>query len=129
MIKIDTSGNIEVTRGNYLPLAVRTTNEVDGSPYIFKKGDTVKFTITEKGNCNAVVFEKRVTVSDEEKEKVDIVITADEMKIGELQSKPVEYWYEVELNPDTPEAQTIIGYTKANGAKIITLTPESGDKA
>lgn len=128
MIKIDANGNMEVTRGNYLPLTIRTTNKVDGSPYIFKVGDIIKFSITEKNKCDSVVFQKRVTVS-EESESIDVIITADEMKIGELQSKPVDYWYEVELNPDTPEAQTIIGYTKDDGPKILTLTPESGDKA
>ena len=127
IIKRDGNGNIEVNRGNYLPLRVSTTDNVTGSPYKFKANDVLKFTITEKGNCKAVVFQKRVTVP-EDCDSVDIVITADEMKIGEILSKPVVYWYEVELNPDTPEAQIIIGYTKAKGAKTLTLTPESGDK-
>ena len=127
MKKIDANGNIEITRGEYLPLTISTTDNKTGLPYTFQIGDVVKFSITEKNKCDSVVFEKRVTVS-EEAQSVPLIITADEMKIGSLQSKTVDYWYEVELNPDTPEAQTIIGYTKDKGAKILSLTPESGDK-
>lgn len=127
MKKIDANGNIEITRGEYLPLTISTTDNKTGLPYTFQINDVVKFSITEKNKCDSVVFEKRVTVS-EETQSVPLIITADEMKIGDLQSKTVDYWYEVELNPDTPEAQTIIGYTKDKGAKILSLTPESGDK-
>lgn len=127
MLKKDADGNIEITRGNILPLKVSTKDAKTGEPYTFKIGDIVKFSITEKKDCGAVVLEKRVEVL-EESTTVPIVVTADEMKIGELISKPEVYWYEVELNPDTPETQTIIGYTTAAGPKTITLTPESGDK-
>lgn len=51
---------------------------------------------------------------------------SEETRIGEVISKPTIYWYDVELNPDSPEAQTIIGYTVEDGPKTITLTPESG---
>lgn len=126
MLKKDDKGNLEITRGNMLPLTI-TTNNKDGSPYTFQKGDVVRFSIMEKKDCKSVVLQKDVEVI-EANEKVDITITADEMKIGDFISKPVEYWYEVELNPDKPNTQTIIGYTKKDGAKILTLTPESGVK-
>lgn len=41
-------------------------------------------------------------------------------------NKPTDFWYEVELNPDTAP-QTIIGYDKETGAKIFRLYPEGGD--
>lgn len=39
----------------------------------------------------------------------------------------MDYWYEVELNPET-EAQTIIGYDE-DGPKIFRLYPEGDDEA
>ena len=125
MIRKDAKGNIEITRGDYLPLEI-TAKCKDGSYYTFKVGDVVRFSIMEKGNCNSVVLRKSVTVN-EEASVVVIEVSSEEMKIGGLINKPVQYWYEVELNPNTPKTQTIIGYTKEQGAKILTLTPESGD--
>lgn len=49
----------------------------------------------------------------------------DETKIGEYISKPKEYWYEIELNPET-YPQTIIGYDE-DGPKVLILYPEGGD--
>ena len=59
-------------------------------------------------------------------EKVDILLTGEEMKIGELISKPKDYWYEIELNPLT-NPQTIVGYDE-DGAKVFRLFPEGGDE-
>jgi hypothetical protein len=59
----------------------------------------------------------------EEAELVEIELTSEDTRIGEVISKPVDYWYEVELNPDT-KPQTIIGYDK-DGAKVFKLYPES----
>lgn len=125
MIIKDSKGNLEVTRGNYLPLTI--TTEIDGSPYVFKVGDVVRFSITEENNCERVLLRKEVTIS-EESESATIIIPSQEMRFGRVISEPVTYWYEVELNPDKPEAQTIIGYTVQDGPKLITLTPESGGK-
>lgn len=126
MLKKDASGNIEVTRGDFLPLKVSTKDAKTGQPYVFHVGEVLRFTITERKECGEVLLEKYVTVT-EEGETVPIIIPADDMKIGELINKPTIYWFEVELNPDTPETQTIIGYTTAQGPKTITLMPESGD--
>ena len=46
----------------------------------------------------------------------------DDMKIGEMLNKQVEYWYEIELNND----ETIIGYDD-DGAKKLILYPEGAD--
>lgn len=127
MAIIDSNFNIETNRGSMLTLNIKTQNKTDGTPYIFKLGDVIRFRIMEKGKCENVVLQKDVQVS-EEGENVPLTIPSEEMKIGSIISKPVEYWYEVELNPDTSSAVTILGYTKAGGARILTLTPEGGDK-
>ena len=118
--------HIEVTRGNILPLLVDALDE-SGRLYQFKEDDVLRFTIMQAKNVDNVFLQKDFTI-DEVATQKEIVITADEMKIGELKSKPVIYWYEIELNPDTPNTQTIVGYTKDEGPATLTLTPEGGDK-
>ena len=127
MAKIDSNYNIETNRGNILPLTIKQKLKDDGSIIKFKIGDMVRFTIMEKNNCNNVIVQKDIVVENES-ESITIIVPAEEMKIGEVISQPVEYWYEVELNPNSSEATTILGYTKENGAKILTLCPEGGDK-
>lgn len=121
----DKKGNIEHTRGDILPLGISTTND-DGSDYIFKVGDVVRFSIYKQGDCSCVELQKDVVVNEATKE-VLIDLTKEDTRIGELISEPVVYNYEVELNPDT-RPQTIIGYTLKDGAKLFTLTPEAGNK-
>lgn len=53
-------------------------------------------------------------------------ITSNETKIGNIINRPVIYWYEIVVNPDT-NAQTIIGYDDG-GAKEFILYPEGGDE-
>ena len=127
MAKIDADYNIEVNRGNMLCLSVKTINKQTGLPYIFQVNDVVRFKVMVKKQCDEVVLQKDVKVT-EVCNAVPITITSDEMKIGEIINKPVDYWYEVELNPDTPSTVTILGYTKEAGPKILSLTPEGGDK-
>lgn len=57
---------------------------------------------------------------------VTIPLESAETKLGGLASKPVEYWYEVELNPDTAP-QTIVGYGP-RGPKRLIVYPEGGDR-
>ena len=122
---IDKKGNIEHTRGDVLPLDITFTNE-DETDYVFKKGDVVRFKVFKKKDCNCVEIQKDVVV-ETETTIVPIDLTKEDTKIGELINKPVEYWYEVELNPDTAP-QTPIGYTVSEGAKLFVLTPEGADK-
>lgn len=125
MYKID-KGNIYVTRGDMLPLAIDILNS-DKTPYIFKKGDVIGIKIIEKENMNNVIVEKRFTV-EEECESFDIDLLSEDTRIGEIINEPEEYWYEIELNPDTDITNTIIGYTKEKGAPIFVLLPEGGKK-
>ena len=117
--------NIQVTRGNHMPLTVTTKNS-DGTNYVFQLDDTLRFKVFEKKNVNNVFLTKDFSVN-EVSEEITIELTADDMKIGELIDKATDYWYEIELNPDTPKTQTIIGYEK-NLPAILTLLPEGGDK-
>lgn len=119
--------NIDITRGNILPLTIDTKNKEGDSLYEFQVGDVVRFTIMENGNVNNVLLQKDFTITEPTIE-AEIVITANEMKLGEASSEAVKYWYEVELAPDTDYTQTIIGYDLEEGAAILTLLPEGGDK-
>lgn len=119
--------NIIVTRGNILPLTIGALNK-NGSRYKFNIDDVLRFKITEAKKVDKVVFQKDFTVSEASTE-MDVTLTANEMKIGPLSSKPIDYWYEVELNPDTVNTQTIIGYSKLDGPAILTILPEGGDKS
>lgn len=119
--------NISITRGNVLPLTIDTINERNNTPYEFQVGDVIRFTIMEAGNVKNILLQKDFKVKETGTE-TDIVITANEMKIGELSSEKVKYWYEIELAPDTDFTQTIIGYDIEEGAAILTILPEGGDK-
>lgn len=110
---------IKVNRGDVLNLSLSTELE-DGSTYTFHNGDKIVFSIYEKGKMsdNAVLIKEINVVT--ETETVDIGLTNEETKIGELINKPVTYWYEVELN----DQYTIIGYDDETGAKEFVLYPE-----
>ena len=119
--------HIDITRGNILPLTIDTKNKEGDSLYEFQVGDIVRFTIMESGNVNNILLQKDFEITEPTTE-AEIVITANEMKIGEVSSEAVKYWYEVELAPDTDYTQTIIGYDLEEVAAILTLLPEGGDK-
>ena len=124
---LDINGkNIDITRGNILSLEIDAKNTTDSTSYEFQVGDIIRFKVMEDGNVKNIFLEKDFTI-EEVSSKTNIVITANEMKIGELSSDPVKYWYEIELNPDTDYTQTIIGYDLEEGAAILTLLPEGGD--
>lgn len=118
--------NIEVTRGDMLPLVVTNLNK-DKTNYIFKTGDVVRIKVFQKENVKNVVLSKDFEV-EEETIEVDVILTSTDTKIGELIDEPTEYWYEIELNPDTDYTNTIIGYSKEDGAPQFWLLPEGGDQ-
>lgn len=126
MLKIE-GKNIQITRGDILPLTISAENDIDGKEYQFQIGDVVRFKIYEKGNVDTVFLEKDFSV-EEATIELQITLTSEEMKIEDLINSPKDYWYEIELNPDTAETQTIIGYDLEEGAAILTLLPEGGDK-
>lgn len=124
MFTISQDKTIHITRGDVANIAVKAHYD-DGSPYTFLTTDLIRFRIIKRKDCNCVVFAKDVTVS-EPTQSVTVHLTKNDTKIGDIVSKPVDYWYEVELNPDT-EPQTIIGYDR-DGEKIFRLYPEGSDR-
>ena len=120
MFTINDDLSIYITRGDILLFNV--TADEKGEEYKFQPGDVVRFTVYEKKACNCVVLQKDFPVM-EETGYVQIFLDENDTRIGNLISKPVDYWYEIELNPMTAP-QTIIGYDE-NGAKVFKLYPEA----
>ena len=123
MFKINDDLSINITRGDIAVFTVNALNE-DGEHYLFQKGDVLRIKVTEKKACENVMFQKDFAV-EEETEQVELTLTEEDTKIGEVISKPTDYWYEIELNPSI-NPQTIIGYDE-DGAKIFKLFPEGKD--
>lgn len=126
MLKIK-GKNIEITRGNVLPIKVTAGDDATKSDYEFKVDDVIRFKIFDKENVNNVHLQKDFII-EEACTETTIVMTAKEMKIGELTNKTQEYWWEIDLNPDTDYEQTIVGYEK-NSEATISILPEGGDKS
>lgn len=125
MFKIDkTDLSIHVTRGDSLFFGVKAKNE-SGDFYRFILGDLLRIKVYKKKNCSDVVVEKEFPVTIEGEEQ-QIYLSGTETKIGDVISKPTDYWYEVELNPYT-DPQTVIGYDE-DGARLFRLYPEGADK-
>lgn len=122
MFLINEDMSIYLTRGDAISFAISADS--GGKNYTFHAGDILRIKVFEKKACENVVLEKVFPVSVES-ERVEIVLTKEDTKIGEVISKPVDYWYEVELNPFT-NPQTIIGYDDA-GPKVFRLLPEGAD--
>lgn len=114
--------SIYVTRGDVVFFSVSA--EDNGEAYTFKAGDVVRIKVFAKKDASTVVLQKDFPVT-KDTEAVDILLTKEETKIGNVISKPVVYWYEIELNPHS-DPQTIIGYDE-DGAKEFRLFPEGKD--
>lgn len=112
-----------LTRGDIADIVVSATLQ-DGTLYTFQPGDVVRFSVFKRGDCGSVVIRKDV-VAESETETVTISLTSADTCIGNIINMPVDYWYEIEVNPDTAP-QTIVCYDE-NGAKIFRLYPEGGD--
>lgn len=117
MQKLDGT-TIKLNRGDVLNLSF-SIEQSDKTKYTFQVGDKVVFSIYEKGKMsNNAVLIKEVNVV-EATQSINISLTSEETKIGSLINKPVEYWYEIELNGQ----YTVIGYDD-DGAKVFELYPE-----
>lgn len=114
--------SIHVTRGDIGLLRVNI-RKANGEAYEFKPGDVVRLRVVKKNDYGMTVLLKDVTVM-EAATTVEMPLAKEDTAIGEPVNKPVEYWYEMELNPDTAP-QTFIGHD-AEGAKLFMLYPEGG---
>jgi hypothetical protein len=121
VFKINEDMSIYLTRGDAVSITLNAQD--NGDRYTFRAGDLVRFKVFEKKACHCVVLQKDVRV-ESDTESVTIALTAADTKIGSEISKPTDYWYEVELNPEI-KPQTIIGYDE-DGAKVFRLYPEGG---
>lgn len=122
MFVIDSNKTIHLTRGDIATISISATDATDSSSsYTFKQGDIVRLMVFKKKFCDAIMLSKIVEI-DFDTEVVDIKLTTNDTKTFEIINKPTDYWYEIELNPDTTP-QTIIGYDE-DGPKIFRLYPE-----
>lgn len=123
MFVINEDKSIYITRGDVAFFTLLSETE-SGEMYKFQAGDVVRFKVTEKKACENVVLSKDFGI-EAETEEVEIYLEESDTKIGEVISKPTDYWYEVELNPYT-DPQTIIGYDD-DGPKVFKLFPEGNE--
>ena len=121
MFRTDSENNIYATRGDVVSLLITANN--GETSFTLPAGTVIRLKVFQKKNCANVMMSKDVTV-DTETAQVAMTLSEDDTRIGEVISKPVDYWYEVEMNPDTA-SQTIIGYDE-DGAKLFRLYPEGG---
>jgi len=122
MFKIENK-TIHLTRGDIATIGIKAKN-ADGTEYTFKKDDVVRLSVYKRKDCSCVVLNKDVETTEGTNE-VEINLTSEDTKIEELINKPVKYYYEVVLNPNT-KPQTIIGYDMDGGKEFI-LMPEANE--
>lgn len=113
---------IYATRGDVVYFPVE--KKQGSMKHLFQPGDIVRIKVCEKKNYSKVLLLKDFVV-EEETTSVNIFLDKWEMKFGEVINKPTDYWYEVELNPDT-YPDTFIGHNE-NGAAVFKLFPEMKD--
>lgn len=98
--------------------------EKDGVQYTFKQGELLRLKVYGRKNADKVFLRKDFPVLADSA-VIKLELTGDETKFGPVISKPTEYWYEIELNPDTI-SQTVLGYDE-DGPKVFRLYPEGSD--
>lgn len=121
MFTIIDGQTICMTRGDAVSFSVSASLGEEQN-YIFQRGDVVCFRVFERKNCCNILLSKTFNATEGE-ESVSINLDSEDTKFEQCINKPTDFWYEVELNPDT-NPQTIIGYDEATGEKIFRLYPE-----
>ena len=115
MFKIE-NDEIHLTRGDKCVIGISIAD------YTFKKDDYVLLKVYKKKELDKEPVLKKKVIASTEAEELEIRLTSQETKIGELSNKNQEFWYEIELNGE----QTVIGYDE-KGAKKLILYPEGAD--
>lgn len=123
MFRVNDDKSIFITRGDIAPIEVSAKSR-NGGTYTFQVGDIVRFGVYVKNQYETVVLLKDVIV-EVETEVVTISLNSDDTRIGDFINKPKDYWYEIQLNPDTA-SQTLVGHDN-DGPKIFRLFPEGSD--
>lgn len=109
---------IKLNRGDALSINL-TIKKDDGTDYSFENGDKITFSIYNKGKLNEKALLLKEIEATPNATSVLIECTTEETKLGDLINKPIDYWYEIELN----NVYTILGYDD-EGAKLFKLYPE-----
>lgn len=123
MFIIDEDGTtLKVTRGQSGTITFGALTP-EGEPYTFQVGDVLRLNVTKVNKENSVVMSVD-TIIEEATTEATISITSFDSKIGTVINKPTDYWYDIELNPDSAIAQMLLGYDD-DGPKIFKLYPES----
>ena len=122
MYRINEDNSIYATRGDIVVISL--TADDNGKPYTFQVGEVLRIKVFGKKDAESVALQKDFPVTAVT-QTMQLFLDENDTKIGEVISKPKDYWYEIELNPfDNP--QTIIGYDE-DGPKIFKLLPEGAD--
>ena len=124
MFTLNDDLSIYLTRGDMAAFGVSALDE-NGENHKFQVGDVVRFTVYGKNSADTIYLQNDYPVT-EETEEVQVYLTKEDTRFGDVISKPTDYWYEVELNPETVP-QTILGYDE-NGPKVLKLFPEADGK-
>lgn len=122
MFVVHDNMTIYATRGDVVYFPVE--KKVGEAKYLFQPGDIVRIRVCEKKNYSKVFLLKDFEV-EESTTSVNIFLDKWAMKFGPIINKPTDYWYEVELNPDT-YPDTIIGHNES-GPAVFKLFPEAKD--
>lgn len=122
MFVVNDDLSIYANRGDVVFFTV--TADDNGINYKFQPGDIVRMAIYGKKDAENCAMQKDFPV-EEESETVFISLGEEDTKLGDIISKPKDYWYEIVLNPDVLP-QTIIGYDE-DGPKIFRLYPEASE--
>ena len=109
---------IEINRGDVLAFSL-TIKQSDGTSYSFIEGDKIIFSVYNKNKMNDKAVLLKEIEATPNTTNLTITCTSEDTKIGELINKPIEYWYEIELNNE----YTVLGYDE-EGAKKLILYPE-----
>lgn len=122
MFVVNEDLSIYVTRGDACSFPVVAADVGVGS--VFPAGTVLRIKVTEKKNCANVVLQKDFPAWNETA-SINIVLNESDTKIGDTISKPKDYWYEIEMNPNS-DPKTIIGYDE-DGERVFKLFPEGKD--
>ena len=112
---------INITRGDNGTIKVKTKTST--GYYTFSQGDEIEFKVYNKRGyeLEPVIYKK--IVLEEDTQEVEIDLSSDDTRIGEIINKEKEYWYEIQLNGNI----TLIGYSESEGPAIFMLLPEGSE--
>ena len=114
MFKIE-ERNIYLTRGDSATIELSIEN------YTFEVGDKIEFRVYNRKRLNEKPLLSKTVEIKESCDSIDIELTSEETRIGEMRSTTMEYWYEIELN----DKQTVVGYEE--GPAVLYLYPEGAE--